>query len=45
VASAVLFIFEELGYLSMALTAEPFRRRGAQSEASRDPLMIFLMYD
>jgi hypothetical protein len=31
VASAVLFIFEELGYLSMALTAEPFRRRGAQS--------------
>jgi GNAT superfamily N-acetyltransferase len=31
VASAVLCIFEELGYLSMALTAEPFRRRGAQS--------------
>jgi len=31
VASAVLCIFEELGYLSMALTAEPFRHRGAQS--------------
>jgi hypothetical protein len=31
VASAVLFIFEELGYLSAALTTEPFRRRGAQS--------------
>jgi GNAT superfamily N-acetyltransferase len=30
VASAVLCIFEELGYLSIALTAEPFRRRGAQ---------------
>ncbi len=27
----MLCIFEELGYLSMALTAEPFRRRGAQS--------------
>jgi len=31
VASAVLCTFKELGYLSMALTAEPFRRRGAQS--------------
>jgi GNAT superfamily N-acetyltransferase len=31
VASAVLCIFEELAYLSMALTAEPFRGRGAQS--------------
>jgi hypothetical protein len=31
VASAVLYAFEELGYLGMALTAEPFRRRGAQS--------------
>jgi hypothetical protein len=31
VASAVLCNFKELGYLSMALTAEPFRRRGAQS--------------
>jgi hypothetical protein len=31
VASAVLYAFEELGYLGMALTTEPFRRRGAQS--------------
>jgi|SRR5215475_631202 len=31
VASAVLYAFEEIGYLSLALTAEPFRCRGAQS--------------
>jgi hypothetical protein len=31
VASAALCAFEELGYLGMALTVEPFRRRGAQS--------------
>lgn len=31
VANAALCIFEEPGYLSMAPTAEPFRRRGAQS--------------
>jgi hypothetical protein len=31
VASAMLCAFKGLGYLSMALTAEPFRRRGAQS--------------
>ena len=30
VASAVLCVFEQLGCLSLALTAEPFRRRGAQ---------------
>ena len=30
-ASAVLCTFKEFGYLSMALAAEPFRRRGAQS--------------
>ena len=29
-ASAVLCVFEELGYLCMALTAEPARGRGAQ---------------
>jgi hypothetical protein len=31
VASALLCAFDELGYLGMALTAESFRRRGAQS--------------
>ena len=31
VASAVLYAFEELGYLGMAMTAEPFRCGGAQS--------------
>jgi len=30
VASAVLCVFEELGYLALAQTAEAFRRRGAQ---------------
>src|SRR5262249_22752544 len=30
VASAVLCVFEEIGYLCTALTAEPARRRGAQ---------------
>jgi hypothetical protein len=30
VAGAVLYAFGELGYLGMALTAEPFRRRGPE---------------
>jgi hypothetical protein len=31
VASAALCAFEELGYLGMALTVEPFRRRGLRA--------------
>lgn len=34
VASAVLYVFEEISYLSLALTAGPFRCRGAQSADS-----------
>ena len=35
VASAVLYAFEELGYLGMALTAEPFRRSRRSERVNR----------